>query len=141
MTVVEAVRERLLACAGVTALVSTRIWKDLLPQKPTLPAVMVAEVSLDEPWHARGPVGMDTARVQVDAYASVKADADDIAEAVRGDGLGGSATGLAGWFGSVGSPSFEIVAVLPIGRRHNYFNQELRQWVVMRDYMVTYRAS
>lgn len=139
MTVTEAVCERLKACAPVTALVSQRVWKDVLPQKPTLPAVRVQRISQIEPMHQRGPVGLNVARVQVDSVATTKSAAEEIDAAVNGDGLGSYASGLRNWIGSVGSPGFEIVAVLPAGVRDAYTDAEFRQWRVMRDFMVHYR--
>ena len=139
MTVAEAVRERLLDCAAVTALVSTRVWKDVLPQKPTLPAIRVTRISQVEPMHMRGPVGVNVARVQVDSIATTKASAEAIDEAVNGDGLGAGATGARGWVGSLGSPAFDICAVLPAGVHDSYTDAEFRQWRVTRDFMVHYR--
>lgn len=139
MTVAEAVRERLLACDDVTALVGQRVWKDVLPPKPTLPAVRVQRISQVEPMHHRGPVGLNVARVQVDSVATKKDQAEEIDAAVNGDGRGSYASGLRGWIGSVGSPGMEIVAVLPAGVRDAYSDAEFRQWRVMRDFMVHYR--
>ncbi len=123
----------------MTALVSQRVWKDVLPQKPVLPAVRVQRISQMEPVHSRGPIGLNKARVQVDSIATTKAVAEQIDAAVNGDGLGTYASGLRFWIGSVGSPPMEIVAVIPDGVREGYTDAEFRQWRVMRDYMVSYR--
>lgn len=61
------VRSKLAATSAVTALVSTRIYVDELPQTPTLPAISVSKVS----WVPNKTVGKQAnARVQVSCWSN-----------------------------------------------------------------------
>lgn len=134
-----AVREYLLTLSGVTALVAQRIYTSILPQSPTLPAVMVVFVGENEEVHLRGAGGPFRTRVQVDAVAKSDSVAKAIDAAIHGDGSGYA--GLAGFRGSVGSPAFEITAILPLDARKGYEPEELRQFRVSRDYMVFHKGG
>jgi hypothetical protein len=136
-----AIRARLLAMSPVTSLVASRVWTGILPQEPAVPAAVVTEISEVPGTHLRGPMATTESRVQVDAWATTKASADALAEAINGDGLGSSATGLRGWVGSLGSPAFDVQAILPGDARTEYFADEKRLWRVSRDYRVFWRQT
>lgn len=144
MTVEEAVRTRIAACAAVVALVGSRIYMDKLPQSPTYPCVRVQLISDPAGQHLRGPDRMGRARVQVDCYASEASGVDPyarataVSEAVEGDGLGDGASGLSGWIGSIGSPAFRILDALPTDRKRFYDPEELRLVTMSQDYIVFY---
>jgi hypothetical protein len=149
VTVEEAVVERLLALSSVTALVSTRVYQLRLPQRPTLPAVRVQQISESEPYHLRGAVNLYRTRIQVDAYAAEAsgsdpyASANAVASAIQGDWLAGSPpNGLSGWQGMAGgSPStLQVVFSERIDRRPMFAADELRLVRVRQDYMVTWKA-
>ncbi len=145
MTPEEAVRARILALSAVTALVSTRVWTEKLPQKPIFPCVVVQEVTDSEGQHLRGPSGLCVARVQVEAQAMEVSGTDPyaaaatLAAAIHGDGLGTAASGLFGWIGAIGSPPFQIRGVKAGPRTRRYDAGELRVMTILRDYLVTYR--
>lgn len=145
MTVEEAVRTRLLAVSAVTALASTRVYLDKLPQAPTYPAVRVQLIDDPTSYHLRGPDALSRARVQVDAFASETSGVDPyaqtaaLASAIHGNGFGTSASGLSGWKGSIGSPAFEITAAFRVDRRRGYVPDELRVVSMSQDYFVWYR--
>lgn len=142
MTIEEAVRDRLLSLAGVTALVSTRIYLLKLPQRPTYPAVRIQSVGDVETYHLRGKDRMCWTRLQVDAFASEGgvsdpyASAGAVAEAIAGDGLGDQASGLSGFVGGLGgSPAALHVAMVErLDRRTLYDAEELRVVRVMQDF-------
>lgn len=134
MTPSAAVKSRLLDVAAVTALVSTRVYVDLLPAKPTLPAIRVARISQFEIAHLRGTGAAKRARVQIDAVATSLETATAVADAASGDGAGSA---LSGWEGVVGSTP--VLAVLPVDERSDYTGDELKQWRVSRDYIVWMR--
>ena len=142
MSPVEAVRGRLLTLTPVTALVSTRIYPMKLPQSPTLPAIRLMLVGVIEFLHFRGTDLMWRARVQVDAVAkeasgiNAYAQVQAIAAAVHGRFVGGVATGLCGWAGTVGSPPCRVAAMIPDGRIEGYDPDELQQVRVSQDYVV-----
>jgi hypothetical protein len=132
-------RLRLLDVSPVTALVGTRIYALVLPQKGALPAIRVQQIGETQDAHLRGPTSLAVTRVQVDCVASTKAAAEAIEAAVHGDGLGASATGLHGWIGTLGSPEVSIDAVFPAGRREGHDAEEIQQYVISRDYMIHWR--
>lgn len=138
MTVSQAIRDLLLRTAPVTAIVSSRIYRLVLPQSVTLPAVRVQRIDENEELQLRGPSGIQVARVQVDSVSLSGAQAETLDAAVHGDGV---MTGLRAFHGFVdGSPgSFEILLIRPAGVREGYDALELKQYKVMRDYFVTYR--
>lgn len=137
MSIVEAIRTRLLAISGVTALVLTRVHAQVLPQSPTLPALRVQRVSEVEDMHQRGSAGLLRARVQVDTVTtSNRAAAVAIDEAVDGNGAG---SGLKGWRGVVGS--LRIVLIEPAGVREGFDAEELQQYKIMRDYFVHFKKA
>lgn len=143
MNIATAIRERLLDMAPLAALVGTRVYVDVLPQKPTLPAVRVQRIDEGEDMHLRGPAGVHRARVQVDAVATSKASADAVDAAVRGDGLGTGASGLLGWIGAIGgSPAeIDVQTVLPLDVQEFYNAAELREYVISRDFRVIWKEA
>lgn len=139
MTVVPAIRTRLLAISAVTAICSTRIYALSLPQSPTLPAIRVTQVSEVQPMHLRGSQGFWRCRVQVDCVAGPSSSdpygtARSLAAAARGTFSGGAATGLLGYAGTVGG--VEITGIAQLDTREHYEADELRQVMVSTDYLV-----
>lgn len=144
MTVIQAVCARLSSVSAVSALVGTRVWAMILPQEPTFPCVRVSLVDDVPTMHLRGVDQVMRARVQVDAVTDTRTSDDpyavahNVASAVFGGFSAGSALGLAGWSGTVGSPGLEILAIVPDAEREQYLGDELRQVWVTRDYFVDY---
>lgn len=145
MTPEDAVATRLLAIGAVTAIVGARIYMLMLPQHPTLPAVRVQRIPGERGQHLRGPDGITRTRVQVDAYAA-EAGADAyssvvaLADAIRGNGLGPSASGLWGWIGTLGSPSLRVVNVTIEGDGGvEYEGDELRLLRYRQDFMLHWK--
>lgn len=143
MTVEEAIVALVKTLTPVTALVSTRVHLDKLPQTPTYPCVRVTLVDEVISYHLRGGTNLKQARVQVDAYAKELSGIDPyamataVAGAVHGDEAG---SGLSGWQGGVGSPAFEIVGIVRVDRRRYYDPEELRVLTMSQDYHVHFRA-
>ena len=71
MSVLEqALYTRLTGYAGLSALVSSRIYADRLPQNPTLPALTYQRISR-EPWESLSASdGVEDAGIQIDVWAS-----------------------------------------------------------------------
>jgi hypothetical protein len=141
MTVDTAIRARLLSLAPIAALVNARVFTVILPQGVTLPAIRVQRVGQLEPMHLRGPINVFKTRVQVDSVALSKAAADVVDAAVQGDGLGGDATGLKGFKGTIGSPPFVIRCIEFADLRDGYDAEELRQYKISRDFFVTFEGT
>jgi len=138
MSAVAGVIARLEAVAAVTALVSTRIYLGVLPQKATLPAIRVQRVSENEFMHMRGTSAVYRTRVQVDSVSNASDAAGQalaVDAAVHGDG---ASTGLVGWQGTAGG--IEITGVMPATVRETYDADELRQYKVMRDVLVWWKS-
>lgn len=144
VTIEEVVRARLLTVVG--GIVGNRVYLDKLPQGVTYPAVRVTLIDDQVDYHLRGPVGAKSARVQVDAYAAEASGLDvydqvtGIADAIEGDGLGTSATGLSGWVGVLGSPPFYVEGGFRVSRTRWYDPQELRVLTMSQDFIVWYRG-
>lgn len=140
MTVVEAVIARIEMLSAVTALVGTRIAATHLDEDSEMPAVLVQLISRVRGQHLRGPDNIARYRVQIDSAAATKQEADDLANAVEGNGLGTLASGVMGWKGSLGSPPVFIDNVEPGNEREHYDPPPTRQYRNQRDYIVSYRG-
>jgi hypothetical protein len=136
MDVVTALRDRMMDLSAVTALVSSRVYVQVLPQRPTLPAVRLQKIDEQQGMQFRGSIGVVRARVQVDAVSTTREASLEIDQAIAGTGDG---TGLIGWRGTVASPSEEILAILPSNVTEQYDADDLNQFKVIRDYIVWYR--
>lgn len=73
----------LLADAGVSALVDTRIFPWRLPQKVTLPAIVVQMISDPRIEQLHGKASASAPRYQVDAWAANVKDAHAVSNAIR----------------------------------------------------------
>lgn len=147
MTPEQAVLERILAIAAVTALVSTRVYMLKVRQGSAMPAIRVQRISGVNDYHQRGEIGLKRSRVQVDVYAGEASGGDPYASAlnlaalVHGDGNGVNASGLSGWIGTTsGSPSIRILGVFLVDQAVGYEADEIREVRVRQDYMVHWKA-
>lgn len=77
-----ALRARLIADAGVSALVGTRIFPMIRPQDSALPAVRYQVISDPRPEHLKGYDGARSSRVQYDCFAETYLGARALANAV-----------------------------------------------------------
>ena len=144
MRVEEAILVRLLSLSPVTAITSTRWFLLKLPQSVVYPAGRVQCVDEQVPMHLRGPVGTNSARVQVDMYVNEATSGmnpytrlGQLADAVEGDGLGPNASGLLGWKGDIGSPAFRVLGIFRAGDYGvRYDAEELKVLTRTHDYFV-----
>lgn len=142
MTPEQAVLERVLDLAAVTALIGQRGYLLKLPQGPTLPAVRVQLIDEIGNPHLRGAGGPQRSRVQVDAFAPEASGSDPyasasaVAAAINGPGDG---TGLDGWQGDAGA--ITVTGSKRIDRAVSYEPGELRLVRVRQDYMVGWRPA
>lgn len=138
MTVEQALCDRLLADAGVSAVVGSRGYVLKLPQSPMFPAIRVQKISGQEPSHLRGGSRTTTVRVQVDALA---------AEASGGDTKAVAETLAAAVAAALMSkPPFVAEELrLSVVRREEppegYVSEELRQVMVPQDFIVWSTAT
>lgn len=80
---IKGVIARLLAGAGVAAIVGDRIWPMDRPQGQPLPAVVVRRIDQAPLYQDSGSTGLERARVQVDCWADTPPAAIDLAVAVK----------------------------------------------------------
>jgi len=143
------VRTRLLAIPAVTALVGDRIYALILPQNCPMPAIRVQQIDRDDPMHLRGPVGLVTARVQVDHYADRATGGDglavaqELAAAAKGryPAPAAEAPGLAGWRGAIGSPPVRVALIKMRSETEEYEAAELNELRIMQDYEILFREE
>jgi hypothetical protein len=148
VSIEEALRDRLLGLAGVTALVSARVYLLKLPQSPTYPAVRIQPVGEFEEYHLRGRERILRSRVQVDAFTNEGSVSDPygtaaaLADAIAGDGNGDVATGLSGFVGDLGGspPALHIAMCQRLERRVLYDPEELRVVRMVQDFDVHWWA-
>ena len=96
MTLGKYLRLVLTTDARVAALAADRVFTEVLPQSPAVPAVVFTEVAGDEDYALDGPTGTSSRRVQIDAWAKTRAEATSLGLAVKGalSGHAGAAAGL-----------------------------------------------
>lgn len=76
---------RLSSFSGLSTLVSTRIYPDVLPENPVLPAVVYRRISAAEvaQTHEATPAGLARPRFQIDCWATTSTGAEAVGEQVR----------------------------------------------------------
>lgn len=82
-----AIRTYLLTKTAITDLISQRLYTDALPQGATLPAATMYKVSETHDHALDGLVGMVATRLQFDCFASTRATANAIADAIMYCGI------------------------------------------------------
>jgi hypothetical protein len=82
--------------AGVAALAADRVYTEVLPQSPVMPAVVFTAVAGGEDVALDGPTGARSRRVQVDAWAATREEATSLGLAAHAALAGhvGAAAGL-----------------------------------------------
>lgn len=136
MTAEEAICAQLLATAGVTALVSTRVYQLRLPQGPTLPAVRVQAIGAVDFYHLRGGDVTERARVQTDAYAAESSGVDPYAQAVAVAEAIHAALNGQRFLVNDSPASLQVTGVFRAGRQAFYEPEELRTVRIMQDWIV-----
>lgn len=131
-----AVRARLLASPGVTALVGTKVSSQPLAQGTVPPAITFLVVSLVEPYRSVDDgASLVRERIQIDCWGRTYAEAVSVEAAV--------ASALNGYRGIIGvSP--EIVTEIQGAFRQNrtdQFEPETKLHRVIADYFVTAQAA
>ena len=73
----------LLQDSGIAGQVVDRVWPNESPDAPLYPYILVFKVGGDSEYDMAGPIGMETARVQVDVYGLSYADTVSLKDGVR----------------------------------------------------------
>ena len=131
LTIEEGLVAGLKATAGITTLVSTRVYNLRIPQNSTLPCITIARVSTPRV-HAHdssGSAGTAYPRMQIDAWATTQKAAKQIADAVRTylNGLKATITS--------GADSVVVQSAL-IDQESPEFDTESELYRVRSDYIV-----
>jgi hypothetical protein len=96
-----AIRTRLLATAGVTALVSQRVYCGSRPQGGAVPDIVINRVSGAPIYTDDGEAGLTNVRIQVDCYGTTYAAAKGVARAVQ--------VSLSDFIGTAGATTFQNI--------------------------------
>src|SRR4030067_1656130 len=95
MPIESALYSRLTAVSGVTALVSTRIYPNAIPQNISLPAIAYQIISTDRNYRHAGQSNMALPRIQITVEAASYSSAVAVCAAIR--------AALSGYKGTVGT--------------------------------------
>lgn len=136
----EAIRGFLVADAGVLALVSSRIYPDVLPQGYSVATGGALTYTVIDTIHdhlINGLSGIARSRIEFAAFAGTRSAANAIAEAVRSSGLAGT-TGLVG---GVNVESVMIAdGIQTLDERPTDGSQQHRYLTVF-DYLIAYQET
>jgi hypothetical protein len=97
----EAIRTRLLATSGVTALVSQRVYCGSRPQGGALPDIIINRISGAPIYTDDGESGLAEARLELECWGTTYASAKNPARAVI--------VSLSAFFGTVGGTTFQYI--------------------------------
>lgn len=128
MAIEDALYTRLTTHAGLSALIGTRAYPTLLPEKPTLPAVRYRRISGPRESAMGVDLGIAHARFQLDSFAATYTGARDVAAQVR--------AALQRYRATVGG--VEILDIFVENELHLY-EDELKIHQVLQDYRVHHR--
>lgn len=81
------VRSYLLNVSGVTDIVGQRFYTDQLPQRATLPAIVINQLFTVHDHQLSDLAGLAHARLQFECYAATRLVANSIAESIRSSGI------------------------------------------------------
>ncbi len=128
MTLEAELRTYTLAGAAVAALVGARMHARMLPQTPTLPAIVYFRVDTRRLHDMDGPDGLPRPRMQVTSWATTPAAAYELAAAVR--------ERLDGYSGTWGT--LTIGSCLCVGER-DLDDPDAGRSAVTQDYMIQFQ--
>ena len=131
MNIEEALYSCLTSDAGVAALVSTRIYPNVVPQDIALPAVAYQRISTTRVMAHDGPTGVANARFQFTVSASTYSSARNVANAIR--------TALDGFSGLMGGQSGVKVEAVFVENDFDGYNQAGGEQVVRLDAVVIHQ--
>lgn len=128
--ITEALYEKLSTTAGLTSLVSTRIYPDLMPQSPTLPAITYQMISNVRDERHGGQTADARPRFQITCWASTALAAAAVAIQVR----------LAVMVMSGTIETVEIVGVWNAGESRGYEPDTFRHFAAV-DFFIAHKEA
>jgi hypothetical protein len=134
-TIEEAIYSHLIADAGVSALVSTRVYPLTIPQDIALPAIAYQRISGPRISAHDGPTGLARARIQVTCQASTYTAAKGLAMEVR--------QALDAFRGSVTTEGDELVEVEAsfLANEWDGYETVTGQSTIRVDFMLLYKED
>lgn len=135
-----ALRSVLLADAAVAALVGTRVYTGVMPQRPTLPLVTLKKIDKLSDLTLEDAVGPNTLRVQVDCWAqdgTGTSGVDNVralADVVNGSDDQSSAGPLHGYHGTSEGQRINLIRLLV--ERSTEYESDTKLYRVSADYAV-----
>ncbi len=130
MTISQALRSFLLARPSIVALVGARIYPQILPQKPTYPAITYAQISGVRVRNLKGRAGRARPRVSINSWADTHETMDAIASAVR--------AALDGYAGPMGDL---VVGSVTLDNEFEVFEEETRVHRKLQDYIISHEEA
>lgn len=124
----EAINSRLAGYAGLSALVSTRVYPVIAAQGATLPYIVHSRISGVRESAMGSDTGVARTRVQVSSYGSTYSSAKNVAKQAR--------LALQRYSGTIGSD--EILAIF-VENDIDLYEEDTRLYHVATDYLVSYR--
>lgn len=126
----QAVYYQLANTAGVTALTSTRIYPKVMPQQPTMPALVYSVVDNNRTQVHRGQTTGVRARVQVTCWGNTEASVSAVKEQVR--------LAMIGAHGSIASVTVDGVTCE--GEVEGFEPETVRHWIAL-DFFIWHREA
>lgn len=128
MRIEQALVQHLLTNAAVAAKVGNRVHLKQLPQRSTLPAIVIHKVSGPREHSHDGSSGLARPRFQFDMYAATAEAANDLAEKVR--------LALDGFRGTMGGVSGVRVDGVFLENERDDYDDSAEVQAVSQDYIV-----
>lgn len=116
--------------SAVSSLVSSRIYPQLLPQSPTLPALTYSQISAIRTYVLAGDVQKARRRFQIDCWAATHKASAQLADAVRNT--------LSGFYGSMSGTQVHFIT---LDNEHDLFDEQAGTTGVYRitqDYIISH---
>jgi hypothetical protein len=117
--------------SAISALVSTRIYPQRLPQAVTFPAIYYSQVSAVRVYNLSGATGRARRRVTINIVAETESSADAIAKAVR--------QAISGWTGGWMADTF--VGSILLDNEYDFFEEDagtVGVYRIAQDYIVAH---
>lgn len=131
MTIEEALYYHLVNTAGVSALISTRLYPNVIPEDVAQPAATYQRISSMPILDHGGPSGMETARIQITCRATTYAVAKSVAKAVK--------TALDGFSGTMGGVGGVTVEYSHVENEQDGYNMVSGSSTVRLDVIILYQ--
>lgn len=112
---------------AVSALIGTRLYPDSIPQDAPLPAVAYQTVSTSRGYTQDGPDGIAEPRIQFTVDAPTRAQAEDVAAALKNL--------LSGYRGKI---SGKTIGAIFLENEYDGYNLSSETVVVRQDYRISY---